>query len=114
MHMAARTGQSMLRINSTSILSGIDMDGRYTVHGGKKGQAYCVLLADPPSPEEIKGMRKKANLSQREFAATIGVSASAVSSWEKGSKVPEGLACRCLDILGRNGGLLGRYIEMEA
>ncbi|MBR1634553.1 MAG: helix-turn-helix domain-containing protein [Lachnospiraceae bacterium] len=102
------------RINSTNVLSGIDADGRYTVHGGKKGQVYRVLPADPPDPEEIKEMRKKANLSQREFADAIGVSVSAVSSWEKGSKTPEGLACRYLDMLGRDGGLLGRYIETEA
>lgn len=108
------TVQNYPKINSTNILSGIDADGRYTVHGGKKGQAYRVLPADPPKPEAIKEMRKKANLSQSEFAAAIGVSASAVASWEKGRKVPEGLACRYLDMLERDGGLLGRYIETEA
>ena len=106
--------QTPPRINSTNILSGIDTDGRYTVHAGRKGQTYHVLPANPLSPDEIKGLREKANLSQREFADAIGVSVSAVSSWENGKKVPDGLACRYLDMLERDGGLIGRYIETEA
>ena len=103
--------QTTPRINSTNILSGIDTDGRYTVHAGRKGQIYHVLPANPPSPEQIKGLRESANFSQREFADAIGVSVSAVSSWENGKKVPDGLACRYLDMLERYGGLNGRHIE---
>ncbi|MBR1634268.1 MAG: helix-turn-helix domain-containing protein [Lachnospiraceae bacterium] len=102
------------RINSTNILSGIDANGHYTIHAGRKGQTYHVLPANPPSPDEIKELRKKADFSQREFADAIGVSVSAVSSWENGKKVPDGLACRYLDMLERDGGLIGRCIETEA
>ncbi len=105
--------QDPIRVNSTNILSGIDTDGRYTVHAGRKGQTYHVLPTNPPSPGEIKGLREKANLSQKEFADAIGVSVSAVSSWENGRKVPDGLACRYLDMLERDGGLIGKYVEME-
>ena len=106
--------QTPPRINSTNIMSGIDTDGRYTVHAGRKGQTYHVLPTNTPSPDEIKGLREKAELSQKEFADAIGVSVSAVSSWENGKKVPDGLACRYLDMLERDGGLIGRYIETEA
>ena len=74
------TGESIPRINSTNILTGIDTDGRYTVHAGRKGQTYHVLPANPPSLDKIKGLREKADISQREFADAIGVSVAVVSS----------------------------------
>ena len=108
------TGQNAPRINSISIVSGMDTDGRYTVHAGRKGQTYHVLPANPPSPDEIKELREKADLSQREFADAVGVSVSAVSSWENGKTVPDGLACRYLDMLGRDEELIGKYVEEKA
>lgn len=106
--------QNILRLNSTNIRSGADDDGWYTVSAGRKGQAYRVLPANPPKPGEIKELREKAHLSQREFADAIGVSASSVSSWEKGDKTPNGLVCRYLDMLERDGGLAGKHLETEA
>ena len=93
---------SIPRINSTNVLSGIDADGRYTVHAGRKGQTYRVLPANPPSPMEIKGLREGLGLTQKEFAETIGVSPSTVSSWENGTKAPDGITSRLLDMMGRD------------
>lgn len=38
--------------------------------------------------KEILGIRKKLGLSPTEFAAKLGVSASAVSTWERGRRCP--------------------------
>ena len=42
-----------LRVNGANVLTGVDKDGRYAVHAGRKGETYHVLSVNPPSPEEI-------------------------------------------------------------
>ena len=39
--------------------------------------------------ELIKNLRKKANLTQSEFAEKYGVSYQAVSKWENGKNIPD-------------------------
>lgn len=99
-------------VNSTNMLSGIGDDGRYPVHGGKKGQVYRVLPAVPPQKGEITALRERSEMSMREFSAILGVSPSSISAWESGKKRPEGLACRFLDMLIRDNSLIDRYVEV--
>jgi DNA-binding transcriptional regulator YiaG len=48
------------------------------------------------TPEEIKDLRKKAGLTQEEFAEEIGVSTMSVNCWEKGKRQPSPLALQKL------------------
>lgn len=105
------TKQNTPRINSTHMLAGMDSDGRYMVHAGRKGQAYKVLPTTPPSADEIKELRKKTELSKEEFAGALGVSVAAVSSWENGSKVPNGITCRFLDMVGKERSAIEKYVK---
>ena len=41
--------------------------------------------------EQIKNAREKKNLSQEELAFQLGVSRQAVSKWENGSSLPQGI-----------------------
>ena len=51
--------------------------------------------------ENIKALREKHGLSQAEFAKLIGVSDKAVSTWEKGTRIPRmGVIQKMADMYG--------------
>ena len=54
------------------------------------------------SPVEIKAIRIKANMTQRIFAAVIGVSIKTVEAWEGGRSKPDGAARRLLGLIDKN------------
>ncbi|WP_203341067.1 helix-turn-helix domain-containing protein [Planococcus beijingensis] len=49
--------------------------------------------------EEIKSLRLQMNLTQKSFAALMGVSIKAIESWERGTNQPSDSARRLLEIL---------------
>ncbi len=49
------------------------------------------------APEEIKGLRKKLNLTQSAFAEKIAVTAIYVNYLEKGVRRPSRILCKLLD-----------------
>jgi len=53
-------------------------------------------------PQDIKGIRKKLQLTQLEFAMMIGVSVATLRNWEQGRRVPEGPARALLRIAESN------------
>lgn len=67
-----------------------------TIHHGKITglSTYC--------PAEIKSIRIKANMTQRVFAAVIGVSIKTVEAWEGGRSKPDGAARRLLGLIEQN------------
>ena len=48
------------------------------------------------SPSDVRDLRAKHGLTQRQLAALIGASKSAVASWERGVRKPSGVACFAL------------------
>lgn len=54
------------------------------------------------TPDEIKQIRKKANMTQAVFAACIGVTKKAVEAWECGRCKPDGAARRTIGLLQSN------------
>lgn len=101
----------MLRVNGANVLSGVDGDGRYAVHAGRKGETYRVLPVNPLSAEEIAGLREDAGMTRKEFSQVLGVSLSAVTAWENGKKSPGGAACRLLDMMRKDKGLIKKYVR---
>lgn len=55
------------------------------------------------SPEEIKALRERANVSQSVFARYLNVTTSLVSQWERGEKRPSGAALKLLALVDRRG-----------
>lgn len=53
-------------------------------------------------PEEIREIRKAANMTQNVFATCIGVTKKAVEAWECGRTHPEGAARRMIGLLKNN------------
>ena len=52
-------------------------------------------------PDEIKALRKKLSLSQREFAKKLGVSRNLIFYWESGKKNPSADSLRRLAELAK-------------
>jgi putative transcriptional regulator len=51
------------------------------------------------SAEEIKTLRQNLGMTQRTFAAVMGVSNKTVEAWEKGTNTPSGAARRMIGLL---------------
>ena len=66
----------------------------------KSGKAARRTIIDVPG--EIKGIRKKLDVSQAEFAEMIGVSKRTLQEWEQGRCKPTGAALKLLMIARRH------------
>jgi DNA-binding transcriptional regulator YiaG len=53
-------------------------------------ERLAAAKRDLPPPEKRRWLREGANLSIREFAHVLGVSASSVARWETGERNPHG------------------------
>jgi putative transcriptional regulator len=62
--------------------------------------------------EEIRGIRKKTNLSQAVFAKLLNVSPSSVRQWEQGKRVPTGSTKVLLELLNKSPHLLDFRISV--
>ena len=66
------------------------------------------------SPQQIKQVRLNANMTQKTFAACIGVSSKSVEAWEGGRSHPDGAARRMLGLMKDNPGFaenMGLYVR---
>ena len=61
------------------------------------------------SSEEIKKIRTQQNMTQKLFAAALGVSVKTVEAWESGTNSPLGTANRMLELLSQDSKLLERH-----
>ena len=59
--------------------------------------------------EEIRVIRKKTGLSQRLFAAYLGVSSKTVEAWESGTNCPSGPASRLLFMIETDTSFVEKY-----
>jgi putative transcriptional regulator len=53
-------------------------------------------------PLEVKAIRSKLRLSQREFAGLLGISDATLKNWEQGRVQPDGAARVLLHVVARN------------
>jgi len=61
---------------------------------------------------QIKGIRKKTNVSQTIFAELLNVSPSSVRQWEQGTRVPTGSTKVLLELLDKSPHLLDYRISV--
>lgn len=54
------------------------------------------------SPLDIKRIREATGLTQREFAATFGISLGTLRHWERGDRAPRGPALVLLTVMARD------------
>jgi len=65
------------------------------------------------SKADIKAIRINSDLSQRSFAAVLGVSPKTVEAWEVGTNTPSGIANRLLGLLEQDDRLFENYGILE-
>jgi len=63
----------------------------------------CLTSVHVLSPEEIRLIRLRENLSQPVFARYLNVSKNLISDWERGVKKPGGSALRLLAVIEKKG-----------
>lgn len=69
--------------------------------GEQTARSASVTIAPPPevSADEVKELRQSLHMTQRTFAALMGVSNKTVEAWEKGTNAPAGTARRMMELL---------------
>ena len=65
----------------------------------------------PPRKVDVRTIREKLKLSQTDFAARFGFTASAVRQWEQGRRQPHGPARVLLTIIAREPGAVRRALD---
>lgn len=63
----------------------------------------CLTPVGSLSPEEIRSIRERENISQPVLARYLNVSKGLVSDWERGIKKPGGAALRLLTVVQKKG-----------
>jgi len=63
----------------------------------------CLSSAEEISPNEIRAIRERENVSQPVFALYLNVSKNLISDWERGVKKPGGPALRLLSLVKHKG-----------
>lgn len=65
--------------------------------------ALCLTPVQPMTPEEIKALREREQVSQPVFAHYLNVRKDAVSKWERGEKRPDGPSLKLLNLVRTKG-----------
>lgn len=63
----------------------------------------CLVHPNRISPQEIRELRERENMSQPVFARYLRVSKNLISAWERGVKRPGGPASLILDLIKEKG-----------
>ena len=65
--------------------------------------ALCLTAGEPLTPEEIRSLREREQVSQQVFARYLNVWKDAVSKWERGEKRPDGPSLKLLNLVKAKG-----------
>lgn len=63
----------------------------------------CLAPIEPLTPEEIRALREREQVSQPVFALYLNVRKDAVSKWERGEKRPDGPSLKLLNLVKAKG-----------
>ena len=63
--------------------------------------ALCLTPVEPFSPEEIRALWLRENVSQAVFALHLNVTTGLVRQWERGEKQPSGASLKLLALVAR-------------
>jgi len=106
-HIRKNTGTSGLSPIAAEIAQGL-LEGIEYIRGSGNARTTRVTLPDPPpayTQMEVRRIRARLGLTQRQFAVLINVTPKSVESWEQGIRHPSQAASRLLQILGDPGKL---------
>jgi putative transcriptional regulator len=75
-------------------------DGRIVEIRG--GQEFPLVPELPASPLAVRDLRRRAHLTQVEFAAKLGVPVETIRNWEQGKRAPRGPARALLAVIAHS------------
>jgi putative transcriptional regulator len=62
-------------------------------------QPAAVASVEAVSPPTVRDLRRRAHLTQRQFAAKLGVPVETIRNWEQGKRAPRGPARALLAVI---------------
>jgi len=70
----------------------------------REGQEFPLaptgpIAPAPSGPVEVRDLRRRADLTQQEFAAKLGVPVETIRNWEQGKRMPRGPARALLTVI---------------
>lgn len=65
--------------------------------------ALCLTPVEPLTPDQIRAIREREQVSQPVFAHYLNVRKDAVSKWERGEKRPDGPSLKLLNLVKAKG-----------
>ena len=81
-------------------LHGIGLVDKTTM---RRFDELCLAAVPSYSPDEIRALRERLNISQAVLASVINASPNSIQKWERGAKRPSGTALKLLNLLDRRG-----------
>ncbi len=63
----------------------------------------CLTPIHEFTPEEIRTLREREQVSQAVFAHHLNISKESISQWERGKKKPRGTSLKLLSLIARKG-----------
>jgi putative transcriptional regulator len=69
----------------------------------RDGREFPLVPTPPvdPAPPRVRELRRRARLTQIEFAARLGVPVETIRNWEQGKRMPRGPARALLALIAR-------------
>ena len=82
-------------------------------YGSSRGRRTVVTYVPVTeyTSEDVKDLRHRLNISQRDFANCLGVSKKTIEKWESGDNTPSGPAKRMLELFSQNIITTSQYIK---
>jgi putative transcriptional regulator len=62
----------------------------------------AAAAAETASPPAVRDLRRRARLTQQEFAARLGVPVETIRNWEQGKRMPRGPARALLAVIAHS------------
>jgi len=98
-----RKADSGILASVHSTVAGLRKAGLVDKATMREFDALCLTPVEPLTPEEIRALREREQVSQPVFAHYLNVRKDAVSKWERGEKRPDGPSLKLLNLVKAKG-----------
>ena len=83
--------------------AGLHKAGVFTIETMREFDAMCLVPVEKLTPDDIRALREREQISQPVFAHYLNVSKGTISKWERGEKTPDGPSLKLLNLVKRKG-----------
>src|SRR5215470_6851308 len=103
MATSKRNTESKILTSVRKTASGLHKAGLVDKATMREFDVLCLTPVKPLTPEEIRALREREQVSQPVFAHYLNVRKDAVSKWERGEKRPDGPSLKLLNLVRAKG-----------